>query len=118
MRGFFGVQDELDRMVETRDAQHRALRNRDPADELRFALILDLGRPAKLGDLEPQGIHLAGPLVAIGIRADLEPVQRLLHFAGHAPIQSVKDDSPVACPRLGCAGRGGGRIACRPLSTR
>ena len=105
-------------MIQARDTQHGPLRDRDPADQLWLPLVLDLGRPAKFGHLEPQRVHLTGPLVTVGIRPDLEPVQRLLQFVCHAPIQSVIEDVPARCPRGPCGGRGGGRIAWRPLSTR
>ena len=110
MGGFFGVEDQLNGMVETRDTQHRALRNRDPANQLRFPLVFDLIGPAKLGHLKPQGIDLAFALVGVGIRPKLEAIQRLLHLARHAPIQSVNAAVPRE-RRDRCAGRGGGCIA-------
>ena len=98
MRGFLGVQHQLDRMVKARNTQHRTLRNRHAANQLRLALVLDIRRPAQVGHLEAQRINLAVTLVYVCVRANLEPVECLLQVVGLCHVL-MRHPARALCPR-------------------
>src|SRR5205823_8359709 len=82
MRGFLLIQDQLNRLIEFRDREHRPSGERDPVNLLRGALVADPGGPLELGHLKFQIVDFALALLRLGLDADLEAIERLLDDVG------------------------------------
>ena len=92
LRGPFRVQRELNGLVEARNRQHRPLRERHPADNLRLALLFHVIRPCQRGHLKPERVDFPSPLLFIRLHPDPKAVEGAGHFgrrhaSSYIPIQ-------------------------------